>query len=47
MKSGKIIKEDREIKDILKNAKTIAILGLSPKPERDSYRVAVYLKDLV
>jgi len=45
MKSGKIIKEDSEIKDILENAKTIAILGLSPKPDRDSNRVARYLKD--
>jgi len=45
MKSGKIIKEDSEIKDILENARTIAILGLSPKPERDSNKVARYLKD--
>jgi len=45
MKSGKIIIEDRELKDILENAKTIAILGLSPKPERDSNKVARYLKD--
>jgi predicted CoA-binding protein len=45
MKSGKIINEDSDIKDMLENAKTIAILGLSPKPERDSNRVARYLKD--
>ena len=45
MKPGKIITEDSDIKDILENAKTIAILGLSPKPERDSNRVARYLKD--
>ena len=45
MKPGKIITEDSDIKDILDNAKTIAILGLSPKPERDSNRVAIYLKD--
>ena len=45
MKSGKIIKEDSEIEDILENARTIAILGLSPKPERDSNKVARYLKD--
>jgi predicted CoA-binding protein len=45
MKSGKIISEDIEIKDILENAKTIAILGLSPKPDRDSNRIAKYLKD--
>ena len=45
MKPGKIITEDSDIKDIIENAKTIAILGLSPKPERDSNRVARYLKD--
>jgi predicted CoA-binding protein len=45
MKSGKIITEDAEIRDILEDAGTIAILGLSPKPERDSNRVARYLKD--
>ena len=45
MKPGKIIKKDSDIKDILENAKTIAILGLSPKPERDSNKVARYLKD--
>jgi predicted CoA-binding protein len=45
MKPGKIITKDSDIKDILDNAKTIAILGLSPKPERDSNRVARYLKD--
>jgi predicted CoA-binding protein len=27
-----------EIKEILENSKTIAIVGLSDKPERDSYR---------
>ncbi len=45
MKSGKIINDDNEIINILKNAKIIAILGLSPKPERESNRVARYLKD--
>lgn len=45
MKSGKIIDEDREIKDILENAKTIAVLGLSPKSEKESNKVARYLKD--
>jgi len=35
---------DDEIKEILGNSKTIAIVGLSDKPERDSYRVAEYLK---
>jgi len=45
MKTGRIITQDDNIRDILNSAKTIAILGLSPKPERDSNRVAGYLKD--
>ena len=32
-----------EIKRILKSSKKIAIVGLSPKEERDSHRVAKYL----
>jgi predicted CoA-binding protein len=34
-----------EIKDILENYKTIAVVGLSDKPERDSHAVAKYLKE--
>ena len=45
MKSGKIITEDSEIRKILADSKTIAILGLSPKPQRDSHIVARYLKE--
>lgn len=45
MKTGRIITEDSEIKRILENAKTIAVVGLSPKPERDSNMVANYLKN--
>jgi len=45
MKTGRIITRDEDIREILDTAKTIAILGLSPKPERDSNRVAGYLKD--
>ncbi len=37
--------EDEEIKAILANSKTVAVVGLSPKPERDSHRVAKYLKE--
>lgn len=33
-----------EIRQLLASARTIAIVGLSDKPERDSYRVAAYLK---
>ena len=45
MKSGKIITQDDKIRNILKNARTIAVLGLSHKPERDSNMVARYLKE--
>ncbi|OEU65582.1 MAG: CoA-binding protein [Desulfobacterales bacterium PC51MH44] len=45
MKSGKIITADKKIKELLEDAGTIAVLGLSPKPERDSNMVARYLKD--
>lgn len=33
-----------EIRTILHQTKTIAIVGLSDKPDRDSYKVASYLK---
>ncbi len=35
---------DPEIDGILAEAKTIAVVGLSDKPDRDSYRVAAYLQ---
>ena len=34
-----------EIKAIFQNFKVVAVVGLSPKPERPSFRVAQYLKD--
>ena len=33
-----------EIIEILKSVKTIAVIGLSPKPEKDSHKVAKYLQ---
>lgn len=36
--------EDNEIRKILQDARTIAVVGLSPKPERDSHEVAEYLQ---
>ncbi|MDO9567006.1 MAG: CoA-binding protein [Candidatus Desulfaltia sp.] len=45
MKPGEIINDDNIIRHILISARTIAVVGLSPKPERDSNKVAVYLKD--
>lgn len=37
--------DDDTIRKILKDSKTIAVVGLSPKPERDSYEVAEYLQE--
>ncbi len=36
--------EENEIKKILSNSKTIAVIGISPKENRPSYRVASYLQ---
>ena len=34
-----------DIKEILEKSKTIAVVGLSDKPDRESYQVAEYLKE--
>ena len=31
------------LRNLLRSARTIAVVGASPKPERDSYRIAKYL----
>lgn len=36
--------EDSAIREILEEAKVVAVVGLSPKEDRPSYRVASYLK---
>ena len=36
--------KDEEIKDILRNFKAAAVVGISPKEDRPSYVVASYLK---
>ena len=36
--------KDGEIKDALRNVKTIAVIGISPKEDRPSHIVASYLK---
>ncbi|TWI75329.1 hypothetical protein LZ24_00780 [Desulfobotulus alkaliphilus] len=43
MGKGRILKSDGDIQLALKNAKTIAVLGMSPKEERDSNRVGKYM----
>lgn len=45
MNSGKILTDHTEIKKILKDATTIAVVGLSPKPQRDSNMVGRFLKE--
>jgi predicted CoA-binding protein len=37
--------EDRELRILLGDAKTIAVVGLSANPERPSFGVAAYLKE--
>ena len=44
IKAGSILTDGLRIKEILEACKTIAVLGLSPNPERDSHVVAKYLK---
>lgn len=36
---------DRALRQILETAKTVAVVGLSDKPDRDSYKVAKYLQE--
>lgn len=35
---------DRELRQILETVKVVAVVGLSDKPDRDSYHVAEYLQ---
>lgn len=37
------IEDDAEIAEVLKTAKTIAVVGASPDPKRDSHRIMKYL----
>lgn len=39
------LESDAELRDLISGARTIAVVGLSPKTHRDSHRVAKYLQD--
>ncbi|MEX0983590.1 MAG: CoA-binding protein [Actinomycetota bacterium] len=39
------VSEDRELRALLGAARTIAVVGLSPNPERDSNEIAAYLQE--
>lgn len=45
MNKGKLLTTDEEIKAVLTNSKTIAVLGLSTDPDKISYKVARYMQD--
>jgi len=44
MSKGRILVFEDDIKAHLESARRIAVLGLSPKPQRDSHKVGLYLK---
>jgi predicted CoA-binding protein len=35
---------DNEIRDVLQGARTVAVVGMSDRPERDSFAVARFLQ---
>jgi len=45
MSEPKSSAEDKEIKEILENNRVVAVVGLSPKPDRASHQVAQYLQE--
>ena len=44
MSQGRVLTTREEIQTLLENVNTVAVLGLSPKENRDSHRVAKYLQ---
>lgn len=45
MTASHVNPSDRALRQILETAKTVAVVGLSDKPDRDSYKVAKYLQE--
>jgi predicted CoA-binding protein len=43
--NGAIVPEDRELRALLGDARTVAVVGLSSNPDRPSNSVAAYLQD--
>ena len=43
MARGRLLTDDNEIRDVLRAARTVAVIGMSPKSNRDSHRVGGYL----
>lgn len=41
---GKVLNSDADLRYLLQNTKTIALVGASPKPNRPSYGVMAYLQ---
>lgn len=41
-----LLTKDEEIKQLIEDSNRIAIVGLSDKPDRDSYKVAEYLQKI-
>lgn len=42
--SGRRLTSDEDLGALLRGVKTVAVVGLSPHPDRDSHRVAAYLQ---
>ncbi|MCW7753249.1 CoA-binding protein [Desulfobotulus sp. H1] len=45
MRKGRILEQDADIRKALQETKSIAVLGMSPRAERDSNKVGRYLLD--
>lgn len=45
MTKGKLLTKDEEIRDVLKDSRTVAVLGLSTNPDKTSYKIAEFLKN--